>query len=136
MERRENRIVWIAVVLALAACGGGSSTPSVASDTPVLYVPGTTTVVSNPVAFTSGQSVQFEPQEAGYEGTFTIQAAGGTSGAACISTFPATVPTGQSFTSATASSSGCSTYPQTATYNVSDTNGHATAITVQINAPQ
>jgi hypothetical protein len=135
MERRENRVLWIVAVLALAACGGGS-TPSVASDAPVLDVPGTTTVVSNPITFTSGQSVQFEPQEAGYAGTFTIQPAGGSSGSACINTFPATVPTGQSFTSATASSSGCSTYPQTATYNVSDANGHATAITVQINAPQ
>jgi hypothetical protein len=135
MERRDCRIVWIAAVLTLAACGGGGSTPSVASDTPVLYVPGTTTVVSNPITFTSGKSVQFEPQEAGYQGTFTIQATSGTSGAACMNTSPATVATGQSFTSATASTSGCSTYPQSTTYNVSDVNGHGTTITVQIDAP-
>jgi hypothetical protein len=135
MECRDYRIVWIAAVLTLAACGGGGSTPSVTSDTPVLFVPGTTTVVSNPITFTSGRSVQFAPQEAGYQGTFTIQATGSTSGAACMTTTPATVATGQFFTSATASTSGCSTYPQSTTYNVSDVNGHSTTITVQINVP-
>jgi hypothetical protein len=132
MKRRQHRLRWLAAALALAGCGGGGSVP--ASDAPVLYVPGTATVISNPVAFTSGQSVQFEPQEAGYQGTFTIQATGGTSGAACITTFPATLATGQSFTAATANSSGCSTYPQSTTYDVSHTNGHTTTITVQINA--
>jgi hypothetical protein len=128
-------LIWIAAVLALAACGGGGgSTPTVASDAPVLFVPGTSTVVSNPLAFTSGQSVQFEPQESGYQGSFTIQTMSGTSGASCITTGPATVANGSSFTSSTASG-GCSSYPQSETYNVSDSNGHTSSITIQINAP-
>jgi hypothetical protein len=131
-----RRLIWFVAVLALAACGGGgSSTPTVSSDTPVLYAPGTTNVVSNPLAFTSGQSVQFEPQEPGYQGTFTIQAVSGTSDSACITTSPATVANGGAFTSSTTSTAGCTSYPQSETYNVSDSNGHGATITIQINAP-
>jgi hypothetical protein len=129
-----SRLIWVAAVLALAACGGGGSSPTVASDAPVLYVPNTSTVVSNPLAFTSGQSVQFEPQETGYQGAFTIQAMSGTSDASCITTGPATIANGAVFTSSTASG-GCTSYPQSETYDVSDSNGHASTITVQINAP-
>jgi hypothetical protein len=131
-----RRLIWIAAVLALAACGGGgSSTPSVSSDTPVLYAPGTANVVSNPLTFTSGQSVQFEPQESGYQGTFTVQAVSGTSDSACITTSPATVANGGSFTSSTTSPTGCTSYPQSETYDVSDSNGHGATVTIQINAP-
>jgi hypothetical protein len=129
-------LIWIVAVLALAACGGGGggSTPTVASDAPAFFVPGTSNVVSNPLAFTSGQSVQFEPQESGYQGAFTIQTMSGSSGASCITTGPATVANGSAFTSSTASG-GCSSYPQTETYDVSDSNGHTSTITIQINAP-
>jgi hypothetical protein len=132
-----HRFVWIALAFALTACGGGGgggSTPTL-SDTPVLFVPGTGTLVANPVTFTSGQSVQFEPQETDYSGTFSISAISGTAGAACIATAPATVANGGSFTSSTATSAGCTSYPQSETYNVSDANGHGATITVQINAP-
>jgi hypothetical protein len=130
-----RRLFCVAAVLALAACGGGGgSTPTVASDAPVLFVPGTSNVVSNPLPFTSGTSVQFEPQESGYQGSFTIQAMSGTSGASCITTGPATIANGSVFTSST-TSGGCSSYPQSETYDVSDSNGHASTITIQINAP-
>jgi hypothetical protein len=98
-------------------------------------VPGSGTLESNPITFTSGQSVQFEPLESGYQGSFSIQPVNGTSGAGCINTFPATIANGQPFTSATASVSGCSSYPQSETYDVSDSNGHAATVTIQINAP-
>jgi hypothetical protein len=131
-----TRAACCAVVLILAGCsGGGGGSPAVSSDAPVFYVPGTTNVEPNPITFTEGQSVQFEPQEQGYGGTFSIQPVSGSSGAGCINTFPATVANGQSFTSATASVSGCSSYPQTETYNVTDSNGHGATIVVQINAP-
>jgi hypothetical protein len=131
-----RRLIWLAAVLALAACGGGgSSTPSVSSDTPVLFVPGTANAVSNPLTFISGQSVQFEPQEANYQGSFTVQPVSGTSGDACITTSPTAVANGGSFTSSTTSSAGCTSYPQSETYDVSDSNGHGATITIQINAP-
>jgi|GEM_PF-6313468 hypothetical protein len=131
-----RHLIWIAAVLALAACGGGgSSTPTVSSDTPVLVAPGTANAVANPLAFTSGQSVQFEPQEPGYQGSFTIQAVSGTSGDACITTSPTAVGNGGSFTSSTTSPAGCTSYPQSETYNVSDSNGHGATLTIQINAP-
>jgi hypothetical protein len=130
-----RRLIWFAAVLALAACGGGSSTPPVSSDTPVLFTPGTANAVANPLAFTSGQSVQFEPQESGYQGTFSIQTVSGSSDDACITTSPATVANGGAFTSSTTSSAGCTSYPQSETYNVTDSNGHGTTITIQINAP-
>src|ERR1700733_15231798 len=131
-----RRLIWVAAVLALAACGGGgSSTPSVSSDTPVLFAPGTANAVSNPLAFTSGQSVQFEPQEANYQGSFTVQPVSGTSGDACITTSPTAVANGGSFTSSTTSSAGCTAYPQSETYDGPDSNGHGATITIQINAP-
>jgi hypothetical protein len=79
--------------------------------------------------------VQFEPQESGYQGSFTIIAVSGTSGDACITTSPATVANGGFFTSSTTSSAGCTSYPQSETYDVSDANGHGATVTVQINAP-
>jgi hypothetical protein len=131
-----RRLICIAAVLVLAGCGGGgSSTPSVSSDTPVIYSPGTANVVPDPLTFTSGQSVQFEPQEANYQGTFSIQSVSGTSDDACITTSPATVANGGSFTSSTTSTAGCTTYPQSETYDVSDSNGHGATVTIQINAP-
>jgi hypothetical protein len=136
MVGRMHRFVWIALAFALTACGGGGgSTSPTLSDTPVLYVPGTATVVANPVTFTSGQSVQFEPQEGDYSGTFNIAAISGTAGAACIAMAPATVSNGGSFTASTATPAGCTSYPQSETYNVSDANGHGATVTVQINAP-
>lgn len=128
-------VIWVIAVFAFSACGGGGSTPQASSDTPVLYVPNTSTVVSNPVSFTSGQSVQFQPQEAGYSGAFTITAISGTAGAACITASPASVASGGSFTASTTSSAGCTSYPQSETYNVADSNGHGATIVVQINAP-
>jgi hypothetical protein len=130
-----RRVIWVIAVFAFTACGGGGSTPPAASDTPILYVPGTATVVGNPVSFTSGQSVQFEPQEASYAGAFTISASSGTAGAACITISPATVANGGSFTASTTSSAGCTSYPQSETYDVADSNGHGASIVVQINAP-
>ena len=129
-----RRLFWIVAVLALASCGGGGgSTPAVASDVPVLYVPNTSTVVANPLAFADGQSAQFEPQESGgYLGTFSISVV---SGAACIAVTPVSLANGQAFTAAASSSAGCQSYPQTATYSVSDIYGHASTIVVQINAP-
>ena len=47
-----RRVIWVIAVFAFTACGGGGSTPPAASDTPILYVPGTATVVGNPVSFT------------------------------------------------------------------------------------
>jgi hypothetical protein len=135
MVGRMQRFVWIALAFALTACGGGGSTPAASSDTPVLYVPGTATVVANPVTFTSGQSVQFEPLETDYSGTFSIAAISGTSGAACIAMAPTTVANGGSFTASTATPAGCASYPQSETYDVSDANGHGATVTVQINAP-
>jgi hypothetical protein len=120
--------------LTLAGCGGGGGATPTLSTTPIVYVPGTSTVVSNPVTFVSGQSVQFEPLESGYQGTFNITTATSTAGAACISTTPSTVQSGQAFTSATVSG-GCVSYPQSVTYDITDVNGHGTNVTVQINAP-
>jgi hypothetical protein len=131
-----HRLIWIALAFALTACGGGgSSAPPTLSDTPVLFVPGSATAVANPLTFTSGQSVQFEPQETSYSGAFTITAVSGTAGAACIATSPATVANGGSFTASTATPAGCTSYPQSETYDVADSNGHGATITVQINAP-
>jgi hypothetical protein len=131
------RLACLVTLLALTACGGsgGGSTPATNGDAPAFFVPGTTTLENNPITFAEGQSVQFEPEEAGYQGTFSIQAVSGTAGAGCINTFPATIANNQSFTAATASVSGCSSYPQTETYNVQDSNGHGSSVTVQINAP-
>jgi hypothetical protein len=128
------RLLCVTAVLALAACGGGGgSTPAVASDVPILYVPNTSTVVGSPLTFSDGQSTQFQPQESGgYLGTFSLQAVSGT---ACITATPSSLANGQSFTVAATSAAGCPTYPQTATYSVSDMYGHATTIVVQINAP-
>jgi hypothetical protein len=119
----------------LAGCGGGGGAAPTLSTTPIVYVPGTSTVVSNPVTFVSGQSVSFEPLESGYQGTFNITTATSTAGAACINTTPSTVQSGQAFTSATASPAGCVSYPQSVTYDVTDVNGHGTNVTVQITAP-
>jgi hypothetical protein len=131
------RVAALFAVCALAACGGGGggSSPSVTSDAPVFYVPGSTTLENNPITFPEGQSVQFEPQESGYGGAFSIVPVNGTGDSGCINTFPSSIANGQSFTSATASVSGCSSYPQSETYDVSDSNGHAATVTIQINAP-
>jgi hypothetical protein len=132
-----HRLTCLVTLLALTACGGsgGGSTPATSGDAPEFFVPGTTTLENNPITFTEGQSVQFEPQESGYQGTFSIQAVSGTSGAGCINTFPATIADNQAFTAATASVSGCSSYPQSETYIVQDVNGHGASVTIQINAP-
>jgi len=129
------KITAIAAFLLLAGCGGGGGSAPGLTDTPIVYVPGTATPVSEPVTFVSGQSVQFEPLESGYQGTFSITTATTTSGGSCISTTPSTLQSGQSFTSATASPAGCVSYPQSVTYDVDDVNGHATTVTVQITAP-
>jgi hypothetical protein len=131
-----QRSLAVAVLFALSACGGGGgSTPAVSSTTPVIYVPNTSTVAASPTTFTDGQSVQFEPQEADYQGTFSITPITGTAGSACITTAPATVANGGVFTSTASSPAGCTSYPQSVQYNIADANGHGTTFTVQMNAP-
>jgi hypothetical protein len=129
------RVICVIAALSLAACGGGGGSAPALSDTPVLYLAGTATVVPTPLTFTAGQSVQFAPQEAGgYQGSFTIATLSGTAGDACITMSPAAVSNGAAFTASTGSPA-CSSYPQSETYAVSDVYGHSTTVTIQINAP-